>query len=189
MDRESLLTRIRRRLSAPDYLEQLDELDKREVEPWKSTRAARQAVRDATGLDQIREWIVQQLLEPLFDTEQSRMAKLFLSKEKAELIADALLSTEGAGDSLSFSDQLKMFMVDLVPVPRQRHLLIFLGIGLATGALLTAGPRDADRTPAPQARELGGRPSYAAARRAISRRRPVATFQPYGPRMTAATPT
>lgn len=68
------------------------ELGQLEEEPWVSTRAARAAVLSAEGEAAIRQWLINQLVEPRWDNRGSQMPNLGVTPAEAAIVADYLLA-------------------------------------------------------------------------------------------------
>jgi glucose/arabinose dehydrogenase len=88
---EAMVSRIQARLESQEYLQSLSQLDALPSEPYRSYKAARQAVVAAKGRERVRTWIKYRLMEPRFDTPSAQMPNLGLSEHEALVITDYLL--------------------------------------------------------------------------------------------------
>lgn len=103
LDRASLIARAEQRFASQAYIDSLRALDTLEEEPWVSTRAARAEVLAASGEEQLRSYMVNQIVEPQFDNRGSQMPNMGVSRQEAELIVDHLLRPQtGEGGVLEY---------------------------------------------------------------------------------------
>jgi len=84
----------------------------------------------------LRLWIKNRILDPRFDMPKANMPRLGLDEADAASIA-AKLTTSSTDDE--WFDGVKRWLASQIPQPRQRHLLLFFGIGLVAGTALSAG--------------------------------------------------
>ena len=92
LSRELLIANVQARLNNQQYRQLLAELDKLEEEPWVSTRSARAAVLELEGEAAVRQWIINQIVEPRWDNRGSQMPNLGVTPAEAAIIADYLLA-------------------------------------------------------------------------------------------------
>jgi hypothetical protein len=123
------------RLRSREYNEESIKLDDVTEEPMNSFREARREVRETEGIEKVRTWLRFHLMEPRFDHPRAIMPNLRMKKEHAALIASYL--TE-APEEISFFQPVKDRIADWIPVPRQRHLLLFMCIGIVMGSFGSA---------------------------------------------------
>lgn len=137
LDRESMLARLSKQLNSPEYEESLARVDLLDFEPFRSTRNARDEVRNTEGIEQVRTYMASKIRQPKFDNPYSAMADLDIAENEVELIVDFLMP---ADLQISATDRFKYFLMRLVPHLRYRHLIFFLaggvGIGLAAAMAL-----------------------------------------------------
>lgn len=137
LDRESLLARLSKQLNSPQYLDSLARADQLDFEPFRSTRNARDDVRNAEGIEQVRTYMASKIRQPKFDNPYSAMGDLDIAENEVELIVDFLMP---ADLQISAADRFKYFLMRLVPHLRYRHLIFFfaggVGIGLVTAMAL-----------------------------------------------------
>lgn len=129
LSRELLIANIQARLNNAQYRQLLAELDNVEEEPWVSTRAARAAVLSAEGEAAIRQWIINQIVEPRWDNRGSQMPNLGASPAEAAIVADYLLARPAQSD----------WMARITTVLRSRLAWLAFGAGLAAGVIVTGG--------------------------------------------------
>ena len=128
LEREGLRNRLERTLGSKAYLDSLDAIDRLDVEPQRSFRAAREEVRRAQGDDLLRTWIYYRVLEPRFDRVLSAMPNCNVTPAEARLIADALIGKKPP--PLSWSGRLARRLRS----EQGRSLLLgLLGISFALG--------------------------------------------------------
>lgn len=129
LDNASLVSRLSRKLNSSDYLGVLDRLDARDEARFTELRPAREKVRQAEDEDRIRAYVIEQILHPGFDVEQSRMPNLGISEQEAVAISDYLLETK-QGRSRGW---VPLALVRWIPQLRWRHLAIAFvaGAGLS----------------------------------------------------------
>jgi len=94
LDRELLVPRLQNRLTSEEYILRSKQLDLLDREPFISFRAARQAVNQAKGLEQVALWLEYRIQEPRFDDPQAQMPSPALSKKQAKAIAAYLAGLE-----------------------------------------------------------------------------------------------
>ena len=137
LDRESLLARLSKQLNSPEYLDSLAKVDQLDFEPFRSTRNARDEVRNAQGIEQVRTYMASKIRQPKFDNPSSAMGNLNLAENEVELIVDFLMP---ADLQVSTADRFRYSLMRLVPHLRYRHLIFFfaggVGIGLVTAMAL-----------------------------------------------------
>lgn len=133
---ELLASRLMKRLHSSDYLQQLAAVDALPGEPYRSYDFARKDVREANGLARVRSWLRHKLVEPRFDDPASEMPHHGLTTGQAARVVDLLLTGLPETEDLGLIDRLRLVVADLVPHPRQRHLLFFLAAGCAIGAVV-----------------------------------------------------
>jgi hypothetical protein len=128
---ELLVPRLSSRLNSAEYEQSSKQLDTLDEEPFKSFRKARREVREAKGIAKLRTWIKYRLSEPRFDMPKAAMPRFGIDAVDAATIAARL--AEQPDDSLGA--RMRLYASELVPKPRQRHLIMSFGIGLVFGAL------------------------------------------------------
>lgn len=126
LNRELLIANIQARLSNPQYRQLLDELDQLNEEPWLSTRAARAAVRELSGEAAVRQWIINQIVEPRWDNRGSQMPNLGVPPSEAAIVADYLLARPTQTS----------WMTRLTTVLRSRLAWLAFGAGLVAGVVV-----------------------------------------------------
>lgn len=128
LDRASLAARAEQRFASQAYIDSLKDLDALEEEPWVSTRAARAEVLAATGEEQLRRYMINQIMEPQFDNRGSQMPNMGVSRAEAEVIVDHLLRPRtGEGGIVEFA------------LIRLRSRLFWVGVAAGALAALAAG--------------------------------------------------
>lgn len=135
LERNVLVSRLLRRLHSPEYEARLDEVDAIDAEPFRSFRFARDEVRQNQGIERVRAYLRYQIQEPRFDDPRSQMPTLGLTDEQALLIANGLLAGSGDSTDAGIVDRFRLWLADLVPRPRQRHLVLFFGFGAIAGGI------------------------------------------------------
>jgi glucose/arabinose dehydrogenase len=91
LDRQTLVPRIITRLDSSEYPLRSQQIDKIQLEPYVSFRAARQQVLAAQGKERARLWMKYRVLEPRFDQTASAMPTLGVTEQEAEEMADYLM--------------------------------------------------------------------------------------------------
>ena len=134
LDRRFLAKRVLERLQSQEYMQSSLEMDKIKTEPFVSYREQRKQIREAEGLEKVRAWLFNRLLEPRFDQPDAQMPQLGLTTEEAALVSDFLVEKP---KRRGFIAAIKRKMVDLIPKPRQRHLLLFFVVGSVMGCMAT----------------------------------------------------
>jgi glucose/arabinose dehydrogenase len=128
LEPEQLAARLMKRLHSEEYTAKLDEIDQLEA-----YRFARKDVRQSTGMGRVRTWLRYKLVEPRFDDPGAALHHPPLTNEQAAGVVDELLKGLPETDDLGLFDRVRLVVADLVPHPRQRHLLVFLLIGCLIG--------------------------------------------------------
>lgn len=128
LNRADLIARAEQRFASQAYIDSLKELDTLEEEPWVSTRDARAEVLAASGEEQIRLYLINQIMEPQFDNRGSQMPNMGVSRQEAELLATHLLTARQGDGGL-----LEQVM------NRLRSRLFWFGIAVGAGAALLTG--------------------------------------------------
>lgn len=133
LGRDQLVPRLQARLASDAYRRQIDELDRPGKDPDPQLREARQEVMAAQGLDRVRLWIVQHLLEPRFDNPGAAMPNMNLTRAEAAAIAGYLMSSN------RFEQRVQVYRLleKVVPVLRYRDLVMFFVVGALLGVSLT----------------------------------------------------
>lgn len=137
LDRETLIPRILQRLQTTDYLETARDLDRQDIEPYRSHRGTRESILKSHGMHQANLWIKHHILEPMFDRKASAMPNLGLTEIEAQQIADYLVR-RNVGD-VGVAGFFKSLLHPLtVGPPKRRHLIgaAALGFTIAIGLLL-----------------------------------------------------
>jgi glucose/arabinose dehydrogenase len=130
LDREPLSQRVRARVEAHGYTESLRALDRSESEPYRSYRAAREAVLNSSGERKLQTWVKYRIMEPRFDDAHAQMPNLKVPEVEAEILARYLLPVPETPTPLSL-------LARIVPAePRRRHLVLFFGMGVLGGIAL-----------------------------------------------------
>jgi glucose/arabinose dehydrogenase len=125
LSRELLIANIQARLNNAQYRQLLADLDKLEEEPWVSTRPARAAVLNAEGEAAIRQWIINQIVEPRWDNRGSQMPNLGVSPAEAAIIADYLLAKPAD----------RGWLTQVMTLLRSRLAWASFGIGIVVGVI------------------------------------------------------
>lgn len=129
LTRELLVANIQARLNNQQYRQLLTELDQLEEEPWVSTRAARAAVLAASGEAAIRQWIINQIVEPRWDNRGSQMPNLGVTPTEAAIVADYLLAQPRAKGG---------WTTYLTTALRSRLAWLAFGVGIVVGVALAS---------------------------------------------------
>ena len=139
LDREALLPRLEQRLNSEEYDRISMELDLLDREPFVSFRQARQAIRQAQGLEKSRLWLRYRILEPRFDDPNAQMPNLGLTEDQALSIAAFLVETPKAEGSQGFFNRVTDWSDGFLPRPTRanakRYAAAVLGIGILLGAI------------------------------------------------------
>ncbi|MDQ3732249.1 MAG: c-type cytochrome, partial [Pseudomonadota bacterium] len=91
---DTMVERIQQRISSPEYLKRLQELNARDDAEYNRYDKWRDKLAQAKGTERVRTYLTYQILEPGFDGP-SGMPDLGLTRAEAEAITDYLLSGEG----------------------------------------------------------------------------------------------
>jgi glucose/arabinose dehydrogenase len=128
LDRRTMLPHVQERLNSPEYLASVAAIDQLDREPFRSYKAARAEVVAAQGMDRVRTWMTYHIMEPRFDTPDTGMPNLGLTKTEARSLTDYLLTEE------SFAERGRAALLALLPSPLlPRHLLFAFAAGLLAG--------------------------------------------------------
>ena len=130
LDHKGLITRVRLRLDSPEYLQNIEDIDRLDREPFTSFRQARRDVLNSEGIEQVRTWLEYRIQDPRFDNAAAVMPTLGLSRQEAELIADFLLTPP---ETKGFIDRWIERGGKLFPRPRKRHLAYYFRAGFILG--------------------------------------------------------
>lgn len=139
LDRADLWRRVRERVLSEAYLARLDSVDAIEAEPFRSTRDARDSVRQAQGDERVRKAIYYRILEPRFDSPAVQMPDLELTDREARIMTEFLLGGEAprrAEPPSRLTGRVYETLRDVGVVPgtiRFRHLLLYLVVGGCLG--------------------------------------------------------
>ena len=137
-DTEGLMARINERLDSPEYERLSLELDARTDEPFASTRDARRAVRESSGEERVRVWMLNRLLQPKFDMPNAQMPTFGLTMDEASSIVEELIRgrpTRRRG----FFTRMHFLAKELVPNPTKRYAVAFAFGALVMFVLLKLG--------------------------------------------------
>jgi len=129
---EELVTRVRTRLDSLEYLQNIEDIDRLDREPFNLFRQARRDVLNSEGIEQVRIWLEYRIREPRFDNAAAVMPTLGLSPEEAGLIADFLLTPP---EVEGFIDRWIERGGKLFPRPRKRHLAYYFVAGFMLGVV------------------------------------------------------
>jgi len=132
LDMEELVTRVRTRLDSLEYLQNIEDIDRLDREPFNLFRQARRDVLNSEGIEQVRIWLEYRIREPRFDNAAAVMPTLGLSPEEAGLIADFLLTPP---EVEGFIDRWIERGGKLFPRPRKRHLAYYFVAGFMLGGV------------------------------------------------------
>ena len=135
LDRDTLLPALEARLGSAAYRRSSEALDALDREPFVSSRAARQEIRDATGSRQLELWIEHHILEPRFDHPDALMPSLQISAARASFIAQELV---GGASSPRPSPQVRRRLAALVRRNTLTALLAAAAVGALSGAAAVA---------------------------------------------------
>lgn len=94
LDRTTLAGTIEARVTSEVYLRSLDAIDQLTTEPQVAFRDEREALRNATGAEQVRLYLKYRILEPRWDNTTTQMPNVGLTEAEAASLADFLM--EGA---------------------------------------------------------------------------------------------
>ncbi|MBF0350421.1 MAG: PQQ-dependent sugar dehydrogenase [SAR324 cluster bacterium] len=133
---DGLVDRIRQRIESPEYLTQLNQIDKITTEPHTLYQEARDKLRQLHGEEGVRFWIQHRLKEPRFDVEQSQMPQLNLSDADIETLSNYLMALQNTQTSMfSPSEDLhRRFKVWWDTSVTARPAIAFvIGVGLTFG--------------------------------------------------------
>jgi hypothetical protein len=125
LDRDSLAPRLLTRLHSAAYRQSVQQADQLTSEPFRSYRAARNAVLAARGVDRVRAWLTYRIQEPRFDNPYSQMPNLGLSEREASTITDFLLRPERYRDNAG-----PVQLWQRLPPPRHRYTVLAFVVGL-----------------------------------------------------------
>ena len=90
LDKFAINWRLNERLNTADYADQINEVDKLEIDPYPAWADARHAVLEATGRERTYEWFEHYLQNPKFDNPETQMPNLGLTAEEASAVRDEL---------------------------------------------------------------------------------------------------
>ncbi len=123
LDRNSLVSRLNKRLNSAEYIESIREVDSLDIEPYKSYKEARQEVLQEKGDEKIRTWIKFHLIEPKFDNPSALMPNLGITESEALILTDLLLKKE--------KKSMKIFRLfrSYIPELRYRDIVFSFLIG------------------------------------------------------------
>lgn len=154
LDLDSLVPRLEARLNSEAYALALEELNHLELEPFISFRDARNEIAGAEGIEKIRLWLYNRILEPKFDDPDAAMPRPGLTSSQAQAVADYLagISAETIGTvdnrnairRATSAVYKKLFrpIENRLPYPTRENAVGFLaamfGIGALAGALVFA---------------------------------------------------
>lgn len=136
LDRDSLVPRLRERLSSEDYLRYLAKLDTVQEGPVAAYRDERRAVREAEGLERVRLWVRYKLEEPRFANPGAAMPDLGLTAGEARSLAEYLVSEP---ESPSTVERIKGVLRSVLPTPTYRNLVLLFAAGFLIAAAAIAG--------------------------------------------------
>lgn len=136
LDRDSLVPRLRERLTSEDYLRLLADLDTLEAGPLADYREERRAVREAEGMERLRLWIRYKLEEPRFANPGAAMPDLGLTAGEARSIADHLVSEP---EPPSTVERIKGVVRSVLPAPSYRTLVLAFAAGFLLAGVAAVG--------------------------------------------------
>lgn len=125
--------RLEEKLNSDAYLAQLSKQDQLTDEPFVSTAALRDEVRNATGSAKVLAYVTNQLIEPKFDNPNDVMPNPNLTREEADKIARSLLAHQLGG----VRTRLNTFVASLTPFPATRTGDVLTG--LTAGIIASVG--------------------------------------------------
>ena len=133
LDPKALVPRLHERLTSDAYVQAVRALDGIDREPFASSRKARAAVRDASGVEQVRLWISSRIKEPRFDDPSATMPQLGITDEEADALSHFLVGRSTLDDSGSL---LNRTLGRLLPSePRRRDVVIAFIVGVLISAV------------------------------------------------------
>jgi len=127
---------LQSRLNSSSYRSQLARLDLIAEEPFVSTRQARREVLESKGVEQLKLYIKNKVLEPRFDNQFAVMPKLGLTLREASIVADELTR----GSAIPLYKQIGTRFRSWTPFPETRSgdivTGVFYGFVAAVGSML-----------------------------------------------------
>lgn len=135
LDKAALVARVEERISSPEYADIVNELDKIDMEPYRSFREARREVMEKQGLEKVRAWIKYRIMEPRFDNPNARMPNMGVTEANAQLVADYIL-TKDVVDYNRIDLRGRRFMQRFIPELKYRHLVYFFALGISLPLIL-----------------------------------------------------
>ena len=124
-----LISRLEERLNSENYAEYVSKMDLLEEPLFVSHKSNRHDILKSEGIERVRLWIKNRLLEPKFDNPHATMPNLGLSEEEANLIADFFVSNASQSEHPIVSA-----VKNIMPSPAgRRHLVLFFAGGFVVG--------------------------------------------------------
>jgi hypothetical protein len=133
----TLVPRLRERLAAKEYEEQVRFVDRLATEPHASYREARQRVLAAEGKERVRTWLQYYVREPQFDRQNVTMPSLGLTEAEARTITDYLMQLGGGPAAGAERGFFARALRRIAALGAGRLLFIF-SCGFGTGVLALA---------------------------------------------------
>jgi hypothetical protein len=130
---DTMVERIQQRISSPEYLKGLQELNARDDAEYNRYDKWRDKVAQAQGTERVRTYMTYQILEPGFDGP-SNMPDLGLTRAEAEAITGYLLS--GAGETGFLKELWGPWWLKATRTEARRITTAFAGGMLTAGALI-----------------------------------------------------
>ena len=140
------MPRVLGRLNSEEYVGSVEELDRLELEPFRSFRDARAAVLQAQGLEKVKLWVQNRIQEPRFDDPDAKMPRTSLSEEEAARIATHLVGVQPSKTpakskrlfrKINPVGDIADFFEDRLPIATRYNaknfLAAFFGLGLFAG--------------------------------------------------------
>lgn len=135
LDRDELTGRLLERLNSEAYNRRSRRLDARNEPPFENYEEARRKIRVAEGIEKVRLWVKNRLLEPRFDDPDAQMPNLDLTEQEAKILTDHLVREPPDRSLFAATREL---VSEYIPYPQLRHLAYFLIAGFLGGAVFSA---------------------------------------------------
>jgi hypothetical protein len=138
LDRDILVPKVIGRLNSDEHAQNVEELDRLDQEPFVSSREARRLVEQAQGLEQVRVWLENRIIEPRFDDANAQMPNLGVPERAATIIATYLTRDEEDDTEDGFFGKTIEPVRELFPTPTRANATKY-GLALASLAFVAGG--------------------------------------------------
>jgi mono/diheme cytochrome c family protein len=136
LDYDSLVTRLKLRLSSEAYRAQVRAVDSLSGEPFDQYREARERTLALRGPAQLHHWVRYHIQEPRFDFPRSSMPNLGVTDEEAIALAEFLLSEPTPAEPAPPPPREPVaWLREALPKPRYWFVGLAFAVGTAVGGL------------------------------------------------------